>query len=494
MIFEPSGQHLGTFDLHGLSVFGELNLAASQSRLTLRTEGKPAQLSVPSVVHGQLHDFTFVSCIDCVGGSAPSTSFDLQGHHSYSWSLFPHFALMGNRHFNPVSDKITDVWFSVSDASLIFDDFDSYGILYDSPVSVSDLIPKSIGSRQVPHGPTPQLAYFAGRCDVLQVAVSEGIIAVQHWPIPEMHSSEGIRLRSHLKLSIHFSAPTELSACLKTVTKLTQFLSLVAGRSQGVSNVQVQISGASEKDRPLLMHWSFSPSVENTEEEQDKPSFFDMPLDAIRQQDEFTSTLASWWETSLVQGLARARLHSCRARGNQFDVDRLVAAANMFDLRVTSVETDIPAELAQVCKDSVKALKTLPKTDDRDSAIMALTRVGAPSLRKKIFARAAVVKSRFVLHDLDEVLRLAVLSRNYFVHGGGDRSFDYAVVEPFTAFLTETLEFVFAAAELIECGWDGAAWKRKPHTGRHWFSRYLSGYSGDTQELLLACGKTPKIS
>ena len=121
---------------------------------------------------------------------------------------------------------------------------------------------------------------------------------------------------------------------------------------------------------------------------------------------------------------------------------------------------------------------------------MALKRVGAPSLRKKILARAAVVKSRF---ELDEVLRHAVLSRNYFVHGGGER-LDYAGVEPFTVFLTETLEFVFAAAELIECGWDGAAWKQKLQTGRHWFSRYLNGYSGDGRDLLLSCGKRATIS
>ena len=424
MVIETSEQHLGTFGLHGLKVFGELNLAASKSRLTLRTEDKRVRLSVPSVVHGHLHDFTFVSCIDCVGGSAPSTSFDSLGHHSYSWSLFPHFALLGSRHFNPSSDMITNVWFSVSDAALIFDDFDSYGVLFDSNPSVLDVIPKSVCDRKVPLGPSPKIAYFAGRCNVLEVVVSEGLISVQHWPIPEMGSSEGIRLRSILKMGISFSAPTELRACLNSVSKLTQFLSLVAGRSQGVSNIQIQTNGASEKDRPLSMHWSFAPSVAITEDEQDKPSFFDMPLDAIRQPDEFASTLSSWWKTSIVQGLARARLHSCRARGNLFDVDRLVAAANMFDLRVTSVETEVPAELAQVCKDSVKALKKFPRTDDRDSVIMALQRVGAPSLRKKILARAAVVRSRFVLDDLDEVLRLAVLSRNYFVHGGGERSPD----------------------------------------------------------------------
>ena len=492
MIFETSSLHFGSFDLHGLRVFGELRLSAAQSRLRLRIEDKPARLDAPSVVYGQLHDFSFVSCIDCVGGSTPDTRSDSQGHHSYSWDLFPHFALIGDRHFNPAIDKIIGVWFSVSDASLIFDDFDSYGVLYESPMSISELIPKSVGDRQVPHGPAPKLAYFAGRSNVLDVAVSEGRIEVRHWPIYEMSSSEGIRLGSNLKLGIRFSTPKDISSCLSAVSKLTQFLSLVAGRSQGVSNVQVQTNGATEKVRPLLLHWSFAPSEVKTVEDQDKPSFWDMPLDAIRRPDEFASSLSSWWEASLDQGLARARLHSCRARGMHFDVDRLVAAANMFDLRVTSVETEIPAELAQVCKESVMALMKLPKTDDRDSAIMALKRVGAPSLRKKVFARATVVKLRFVLDDLDEVLRLAIQSRNYFVHGGGDK-FNYAAVEPYTAFLTESLEFVFAAAELIECGWDGAAWKRKPHTASHWFSRYLSGYSGYARDLLLACGKMPKI-
>jgi len=59
MVFETTGLHLGAFDLHGLKVFGQLHLASAQSRLTLRTEDKPARLDVPSVVNGQLHDFTW---------------------------------------------------------------------------------------------------------------------------------------------------------------------------------------------------------------------------------------------------------------------------------------------------------------------------------------------------------------------------------------------------------------------------------------------------
>lgn len=486
MSIDISGQQLGIFDLHDLRVFGELYLAASQSRLTLRTEENADQLKVPNAVHGQLHDFTFVSCVDCKGGSVPSKRFGSKGQRSYSWDVFPHFIFFGNRHFNPINDKIVDVWFSVSDASLIFDDFDSYGILDTSSVTVSDLIQESVGDRQIPLGPAPTLAYFGGRCDVLKVEVSEGSIVVQHWPISEMGSSEGIRIRSQLKLGVRFRMPTELSVCIEAVTKLAQFLSLVAGRSQGVSNVQVKVNGASEKERFFSVYWSLAPSISSTEGVQYKPSFLDMPLDAIRRPEEFKESLSAWWEAPPSHKLARARLHACRSRGIKFDVDRLVAAANMFDLRVICGVEEQQHDLIKVCTDCIKALKRLPKTYDRDSIIMALSRVGTPSLRKKILMRADIVKSRFVLDNLDEVLGLAVKCRNYFVHGDNDSSFNFATVKPFTTFFTETLEFVFAAAELIECGWNSVAWKNGPHTASHWFYRYLNDYSKNSRDLLLA--------
>jgi len=51
-------------------------------------------------------------------------------------------------------------------------------------------------------------------------------------------------------------------------------------------------------------------------------------------------------------------------------------------------------------------------------------------------------------------------------------------------FLTETLEFIFAAAELIECGWAGSHWRQRPHTGYHWFSRFFADYENGQKNLL----------
>lgn len=491
MVYETFGLHLGAFDLHGSKVFGELNLATDQTHLKLFTTASLPSLDVPSVVSGELHDFTCVTCIDCVGGDAPTTSWDSKGNNSFSWKLFPHFTLMGQRHFDPANDRITAVWLSVTDGPLIFDDFDAYGIVSDMSNAASELIPKSIGDRPVPHGSRPKLAYFAGRCDLLEASIPEGSIELQHWPIFPRNTAEGIRLESKLKIGLRFITPTELAVGIFSVNRLAQFLSLVAGRSQGVTDIQVHVNGAGDKEVPLLLHWSLGPSAGNPTEE-DKPSWRDMPLDAIRRPDEFARVLSAWWDTSTQHHVARHRLYECRDKANFFDTDRLIAAANMFDLRPTSVVADIPADLAQVCNDSVIALKKLPNTDDRNSAIQALKRIGEPSLRKKILARAGIVKGHFPLDDLDDVLRVAVQCRNYFVHGGGDDKFSYAAVEPFTTFLTETLEFVFAAAELIECGWNGRSWRTRSHTAGHWFSRYVHSYSADARQLLLACKKAPR--
>ena len=56
------------------------------------------------------------------------------------------------------------------------------------------------------------------------------------------------------------------------------------------------------------------------------------------------------------------------------------------------------------------------------------------------------------------MIRLAVQCRNYYTHGGDERNagavdfWDFDVVH----FLTQTLEFIYGASELLECGWDAA--------------------------------------
>jgi len=50
-------------------------------------------------------------------------------------------------------------------------------------------------------------------------------------------------------------------------------------------------------------------------------------------------------------------------------------------------------------------------------------------------------------------------------------------------FLTDTLEFVFAASDLIEAGWDPAQWNAEPKGWGHSFARFRAGYGLTLRQL-----------
>src|SRR5260370_565561 len=77
--------------------------------------------------------------------------------------------------------------------------------------------------------------------------------------------------------------------------------------------------------------------------------------------------------------------------------------------------------------------------------------------------------------------------QNYFVHGAVQR-FDYGTHFNLVSFFTETLEFVFAASDLIESGWDIAAWANIPTSMSHPFARFRIGYAEHLRELKSVLG------
>ena len=96
----------------------------------------------------------------------------------------------------------------------------------------------------------------------------------------------------------------------------------------------------------------------------------------------------------------------------------------------------------------------------RHDVLNALGRIRANRrLRDIVEHRSDVVLAHYgadTLQQLKDVVRLAVMSRNYYTHGPGDQDagdVDFADVEV-VFFLTETLEFIYGASELLLCGWD----------------------------------------
>ena len=79
----------------------------------------------------------------------------------------------------------------------------------------------------------------------------------------------------------------------------------------------------------------------------------------------------------------------------------------------------------------------------------------------------------------------AVNFRNYYVHGSLPRV-ERNKVHRFLPFLTDALEFVFVASDLVDAGWDISNWLRKPKPTGHPFQHFLMNYRDSMERVRAA--------
>ena len=128
--------------------------------------------------------------------------------------------------------------------------------------------------------------------------------------------------------------------------------------------------------------------------------------------------------------------------------------------------------------------QALPHGTDRDSVLGALGRVGTLTLKRRIRFRAEVISQLIGerIPNIDRVAEEAVNLRNRYVHGGTTR-IDYSNNPDLGIFLTDTLEFVFAASDLVDAGWNIRDWIERGPSIHHPFGSYLESYLENWKEL-----------
>jgi ApeA N-terminal domain 1 len=197
--------------------------------------------------------------------------------------------------------------------------------------------------------------------------------------------------------------------------------------------------------------------------------------------------MRTWRYENLIVGAARGRFFNSFAEQVNYSTDRLTGAANMFDLLP---ESAVPCDV-QVSKDLSDArnaarsiFQKLPQSPERDSILGALGRIGKASLKQKVRHRAQRIVDALGdrLRELLMVTDEAVNCRNYYVHGGEPR-FNYDQHIDTRVLFTDTLEFVFAASDLIDAGWNINSWMAIPTAGSHPFGRFWIDYGTRLQQL-----------
>lgn len=478
----------GTFTISpGRDVYGELTFAGRNTSLYLRDkEFFNANTILGQCVKGVLHDLTKVTLIECITTSGLGSA--CRGEERYSFaSIFPHYVVHGDCHIIPDDKTITEIHFVVDDASTLFYDFDAFGTLIDARPFIEQIVQANGLEREIKTGPDPQILYFTGKREIFTAQTILGVISASHNPSYDSGGPNGgASIQNTIFVTIAFQVTVTFEEAITHTFTLLRYLEMLVGRPQNLLKLNLRIGCTDERPALLQVYWSMPPKREPSHEER-RPHIADVLLDAVRQPDEFSRVLGSWLERQSTWHDARLRFSNSFANQQHYSIDRLIGAANMFDILPSSAVppvVQLSEELEDATKNCRAIFRKLPDSLERSSVLDALGRVGKSALRHKIRHRGQLLIDTVGEHfpDIFTVTDVAVDCRNHYVHGS-EPKFDYSNNFDAVIFFTNTLEFVFAASDLVEAGWNIKNWSKKHATMFHPFGRYRISYAENLRKL-----------
>jgi len=475
------------------TVYGELTYAGRRISLRLRDSAYFDTYPIEGgCLKGTLHDLTKVTLLHCLTTPLPSNVRN--GTEGYYFAdIFPHFVVHGDRQITSDEKVITEVRFLVDDASTLFYDFDAFGTLIDARPLIGEVVGAVRRERQkwpgppreIRVGPDPAILYFTGRHEIVAVETVLGKIHAAHHTSHSLGGPHGVSVESKIFTGITFKVPRSFDDAIDCALALIRFLEVVVGRPQNLLRLELRVPSENEMPCILDVYWSMPPKREGGSGESPQPA--DILVNGGMQPDQFAHVLSNWLSREESWRDARLRFSNCFKGQHRYSVDRLVGAANIFDILPDSAvprRVELSEELTSAKARCKEIFKALPASPERESILNALGRIGKSTLKNKIRHRAKLsigaVGDRFP--ELTTVTDEAVNCRNYYVHGGEAR-FEYGNHLEVCNFFTNTLEFLFATSDLIEAGWDVKAWCETPTSMSHPFGRYRVSYLDNLRRL-----------
>ncbi len=474
-------KHSGDFQLADGSILrGELLLQGAQTTLELHSsEYFDAQ---SDSITGVLYDRTKVSLINCV--RLQTSTHSRHGEKYYSATLFPHFVLFGEEHLKSTDERIAEIHFIVDDAATLFNDYTTFGMVLNAKGYIDSMIKANdsvLGYREpATIGANPEIFYFTGKYEIFHAKTAIGEVTATNNPSVTMPGPKGFTVQNHIYLNIALQECISTAEATRRLICLLRFMEIVVGRPQNIVDLRLRIASSTERPLFLDFYWCMPPKRKESHEDR-APHPADTLINVAAEPEYFSDVLQRWVGRHPEWQEARMRFASCFSAQSHYDIDRLVSAANMFDILPSSAfqpSPDLPLEIAAARDNARDLFLALPESPERDSVLGALGRISKHVLKRKVRSRAYVLRqlaeSRFP--DLELVLDKTIECRNHFVHGS-ESKLSYEQNLEFMGFFTEALQFVFAASDLVECGWDVTQWSQHSTTMSHPFSAFRINYS-----------------
>ena len=433
----PSGKKMhGTLTVDGSKSVLDLWSSVTADQYSRRG---PSESQTTTII-GTLDNQEKVSLIDCL--ELGQTTFGGSDGYSCHERFFPHYAIVG---YAPFDGELSSVSFVTDDTKTLFHDRKSFGGLPLSSEKLTKLLNDSGVS--VEEGCHPVVNYWTGKTEVVSGDTPLGRFFARNQPTITMGGPEGVHITNEIVLSIIFFNPVNLHELDDSIRKLLRFFEIVVGRPQNLLKLNIPPNYEERFGASSVYMNMFRNRID--EYARREPDWRDILIDAASEPDKFSKLMSAWLERDKAWTVARSRFSAGWKKQNDYDAERMVGAANMFDL----LPVDVFPKHKQILKQRVQ---------HRSRLIMKVIGNDLP--------------------DMDFVTDAAVELRHLYVHGAERNPKRPALVRSNT-FLTDTLEFIFCASDLVELGWDLLSWHQKPKMGGHTFCDYLYGYSRELTEL-----------
>jgi ApeA N-terminal domain 1 len=262
-----------------------------------------------------------------------------------------------------------------------------------------------------------------------------------------------LSIRNKIRTRIAFTEPIRFAESIDRILDVRDLFGLLVGRPQNLSEILVARSGENGEGEPLEVHWSRSPKRPSADGAE-RPHCADVLIDLVRNPIVGGRVMQSWIAREEKWRTPRSRFFSAFENHNYYTAERLVAAANMFDvLPIDAIPFDaaLSPELAEAKADAEQSFRRLEQSQERDSVVSVLGRIGRASLKQKVRHRAQLVANSLPqkLPEITTILDTAVDCRNHLVHGS-PMKLPSQTLDSIMYLLTDTLEFIFGASDLVE--------------------------------------------
>ena len=421
------------------------------------------------------------------------------------------YALFGTHHLHPEDKTIHSIQFTFAEIDAILSNrgFDAFGQMLDPHADVLAAIERNSPEHRRPifrNDGSPMVAYFTGKHELLPKTdtVLGTISAARTLRID--HRSSTMEEAPYMAIDFD-DDPTTLEDAFEKMRMVRQFCAWIIGCVPEWKDVRVFTSKVTDEGYRMCDHGYpdtglqvFGP-MERTGGDSEGSDWLHTLIDAAADPDDFVRVMKNWLERNGDTERQRANTRffgSLPGMSKKTIEDGICSAANTFDLLPSSDKPETPPiseDIKTILQQAGNRIKKIPGLDpaEREEVLDQLGGIRAyVRLRHVIEPRARLVidvVGEPTLPDMDKVIREAVLCRNHFTHGTGDgglRSAD--VASPLVAlFLTRTLRFIYAASELLSCGWDLGGWLGSVRT-EHLFGSYLSEYRVQIERIGLRAG------